>query len=134
MKSTALIPLIVLMVAYSAQAAEKSYPTDPPVSHFQGSCDSDPDGTKFAKRACYTSFDPEYAPFGPSYRPPICNKKPVTELQRELWLDLPKVPGLPGVFGRVQIGRRALAFTSLFLSGSWGREPRSRLRTLKTKS
>ncbi|HEX7587605.1 MAG TPA: hypothetical protein VF478_04755 [Anaerolineae bacterium] len=84
MKSSAMIPLVVLLVAHSAQAAEMSDPTDPPVSHFQGSCDGDPDGTKFAKRACYTSFDPNRAAFGPAYRPPTCAKKEVSELQRDL--------------------------------------------------
>ena len=142
MKSSALIPLVVLIVAYSAQAAEKSYPTDPPVSHFQGSCDSDPDGTMFAKRACYTTFDPGHAPFGPSYRPPTCDKShTVTELQRELLAKAysrapdyvkAKLCRLTQLFvaeystgpwaswglWRVQIGNQALAFTSVSPSES----------------
>jgi len=53
MKSSAFIPFVVVMAAYSAQAAESSYqkdPTEPPVSHFQGSCESDPDGTTRANK------------------------------------------------------------------------------------
>jgi hypothetical protein len=116
MKSSSLIPLIVLMVAYSAQAAEKSNPTDPPVSHFQGTCDSDPDGTKFAKRACYTSFDPEYTPFGPSYRPPICDKKPVTELQREL---LAKAYSLAPDYVKAKLCRLTQVFVARSSKGPW---------------
>src|SRR5258708_10512029 len=85
MKSSAFISLVVLMVAYSAQAAESPNPTGPPISHFQGSCESDADGTKFAARACYTRYDPGQAGFGRSYRPPTFHKSPrVTESQREL--------------------------------------------------
>src|SRR5437868_9026962 len=82
MKSSALIPFVVVVAAYSAQAAESSYqkdPTEPPVSHFQGSCESDPDGTKFAEKACYTTYYPGKQGFEKGYRPPVCNKKPVTK-------------------------------------------------------
>jgi hypothetical protein len=87
MKSSALIPLVALMAAHSAQAAETPYqtgPTEPPVSHFQGSCDSDPDGTKFAEKACYTNYYPGDAGFGRDYRPPACLKKTVTKRQKEV--------------------------------------------------
>jgi hypothetical protein len=84
MKASVLIPLIFFVSAGSAQAAERPAPTEPPVSHFQGSCDSDPDGKKFAAKACYTRYDPGKAGFGASYRPPACEKsKPVSEQQRE---------------------------------------------------
>jgi hypothetical protein len=87
MKSSALIPFVVVVAAYSAQAAESSYqkdPTDPPVSHFRGSCESDPDGTKFADKACYTTYNPGNQGFGKGYRPPVCNKKPVTKREKEV--------------------------------------------------
>jgi hypothetical protein len=117
MKSSALIPLVVLIVAYSAQAAEKSYPTDPPVSHFQGSCDSDPDGTMFAKRACYTTFDPGHAPFGPSYRPPICDKShTVTELQREL---LAKAYSRAPDYVKAKLCRLTQLFVAEYSTGPW---------------
>jgi len=84
MKASVLIPLIFFVSAGSAQAAERPAPTEPPVSHFQGSCDSDPDGKKFAAKACYTRYDPGKAGFGASYRPPACEKsKPVSEQQKE---------------------------------------------------
>jgi hypothetical protein len=82
MKASALIPLIFFVSATSAQAAER--PTEPPTSHFQGACDSDPDGKKFAAKACYTRYDPGKAGFGASYQPPTCEKSnPVSEQQRE---------------------------------------------------
>jgi hypothetical protein len=86
MKSGALFPLIVLtMAAYSAQAAEQRKPTEPPVSHFQGTCDSDPDGKKFAAKACYTSYYPGEAGVGRAYRPPTCDKrKQVSNRQKEV--------------------------------------------------
>src|SRR5882757_7731794 len=84
MRTSVLIPLIFFVSAGSAQAAERPAPTEPPVSHFQGSCDSDPDGKKFAAKACYTRYDPGKAGFGASYRPPACEKsKPVSEQQKE---------------------------------------------------
>jgi hypothetical protein len=84
MKASVLIPLIFFVSAGSVQAAERAGPTEPPVSHFQGSCDSDPDGKKFAAKACYTRYDPGRVGFGASYRPPACEKsKPVSEQQRE---------------------------------------------------
>jgi hypothetical protein len=91
MKSSALIPFVVVVAAYSAQAAETSYqkdPTEPPVSHFRGSCESDPDGTKFAEKACYTSYDPSRQPFGKGYLPPVCNKKLVTKREKEVLANL----------------------------------------------
>jgi hypothetical protein len=88
MKSSTLIPLVFLMMAHSAQAAKLPVPdgpSDPPVSHFQGACESDPEGTKFAQKACYTVFDPAHAPFDHRYRPPVCRPKPaVTQSQREV--------------------------------------------------
>jgi hypothetical protein len=85
MKSSALIPLIVLMTTYSTEAAEApTPPSGPPVTHFQGSCQSDPDGTRFAAKACYTFYYPGSAGFGRAYRPPTCAKKPVTEHQKEI--------------------------------------------------
>jgi len=87
MKSSAFIPFVVVMAAYSAQAAESSYqkdPTEPPVSHFQGSCESDPDGTKFADKACYTTYYPGEQGFGKDYQPPACKKKPVSKREKEV--------------------------------------------------
>jgi hypothetical protein len=83
MKSSALIPFVVLAAAYSAQAAEPTYqrnPTAPPTSHFQGTCESDPDGTKFAAKVCYSGYYyPDDAGKGSDYHPPVCRKKPVSK-------------------------------------------------------
>jgi hypothetical protein len=90
MKSIALIPLAFLTMTHSAlAAAELPYqnrPTEPPVSHFKGTCDSDPDGTKFAEKACYTTYYPGnyLKPKSSAYRPPVCGKKPVTKDQKEV--------------------------------------------------
>jgi hypothetical protein len=83
MKSSALIPLVVLAAACSAQAAEPTYqkdPTEPPPTHFQGSCESDPDGTKFAAKACYSAYYyPGDAGKGSDYHPPVCKTRPVSK-------------------------------------------------------
>jgi hypothetical protein len=86
MKSSALFPFVVLAIAaHSVQAAEYRKPTEPPVSHFRGTCDSDPDGKKFAEKACYTSFNPGKAGKGRRYHPPTCDKSPqVTHQQKEM--------------------------------------------------
>jgi hypothetical protein len=97
MRPIALIPLIFLAITYSANAASQSYqqsaspsyqkyPTTPPETHFQGTCDSDPDGTKFADKACYTSFkNPGETVFAPRYRPPTCDKsRPLTQEQKSI--------------------------------------------------
>src|SRR3954447_18357985 len=88
MRATALIPLVFLAITYSAKAAAASYlayPTTPPETHFQGTCVSDPDGTKFAEKACYTAFDPGRSGFAPSYRPPACDKStPVVQPQKDI--------------------------------------------------
>jgi hypothetical protein len=85
MKSSALIPLIVVMAAYSTQAAEAP-PSGPPVTHFQGSCESDPDGKKFAAKACYVTRDyyPKISGFHGAYHRPTCGKRPVSEGQRQV--------------------------------------------------
>jgi hypothetical protein len=117
MKSSALIPLVALVAAYSAQAAEAPYPTDPPVSHFQGSCDSDPDGTKFAQKACYTTFDPGRAGFGASYHPPTCEKStPVTERQREV---LAKAYSLAPDYVKGRLCRLTQFFVARSYGGPW---------------
>ena len=87
MKSSALIPFVVVVAACSAQAAEFSYqkdPTEPPISHFKGSCEVDPDGTKFADKACYTKYYPGNQGFGKNYRPPVCSKRPVANRDKEV--------------------------------------------------
>ena len=118
MKSSALISLVVLMVAYSAQAAESPDPTGPPVSHFQGSCESDPDGTKFAARACYTRYDPGKAGFGRLYRPPTCHKSPqVTEGQREL---LAKAYSRAPSYVKAKLCRLTQLFVTRSYQGPWG--------------
>ena len=75
MKSSALIPFVVVMAAYSAQAAEQRKLTEPPVSHFRGTCESDPDGKKFAAKACYTSYYPGKQGYYRGYTPPTCDPK-----------------------------------------------------------
>jgi len=85
MKSSALIPFVVVMAAYSAQAAEQRKLTEPPVSHFRGTCESDPDGKKFAAKACYTSYYPGKQGYYRGYTPPTCDpKQEVTDQQREV--------------------------------------------------
>jgi hypothetical protein len=85
MKPNALFPFVLLVVGYSAQAADSPRPADPPVSHFQGVCDSDPDGKKFAEKACYTSDNPADAGYRDEYRSPACDKgKPLTDQQRQM--------------------------------------------------
>ncbi|WP_024508947.1 hypothetical protein [Bradyrhizobium sp. ARR65] len=85
MKSNTLFTFVVLMIAaYSVQAAERPKPTEPPVSHFQGTCDSDPDGKKFAEKACYTSYNPGRAGMDGGYRPPACDKRKVSDQQKEV--------------------------------------------------
>jgi hypothetical protein len=88
MRAIALIPLIFLTITYSAKAAAApypEYPTTPPETHFQGTCVSDPDGTKFAEKACYTAFDPGRSGFAPFYRPPTCDKStPVAQTQKDI--------------------------------------------------
>src|SRR3954467_12022438 len=88
MRATALIPLVFLSITCSATAGPASYqkyPTTPPETHFQGTCVSDPDGTKFAEKACYTAFDPGRSGFAPSYRPPACDKStPVVQPQKAI--------------------------------------------------
>jgi hypothetical protein len=88
MRATALIALVFLTITYSAKAVAASYPpypTTPPETHFQGTCVSDPDGTKFAEKACYTTFDPGRSGFAPSYRPPACDKStPVVQAQKDI--------------------------------------------------
>lgn len=69
MKPNALFPFVLLFAGYSAQAADTPRPAAPPVSHFQGTCDSDPDGKKFAARACYTRDNPADAGYGDEYQP-----------------------------------------------------------------
>jgi hypothetical protein len=76
MKSSGLILLGFFILAHSARAVEVPGPTTPPVSHFQRPCDDDPDGMKFAGKACYTRYDPGDQPFGSGYVPPHCDKDP----------------------------------------------------------
>jgi hypothetical protein len=84
MKSSALFPFVVLMMAAcSVQAAEKRKLTDPPVSFFQGTCESDPDGKKFAAKVCYTSYYPGRAITRSRYRPPTCEGT-VSDQQRDM--------------------------------------------------
>ena len=88
MRTIGLISLGFLATTYPAQAAAASYtefPTSPPETHFQGTCVSDPDGTKFAEKACYTAFYPGRSGFAPAYRPPTCDKStPVTQAQKDI--------------------------------------------------
>jgi hypothetical protein len=119
MKSRALVPLVVVMLSHSsAQAAEAPGPTGPPVSHFQGSCDSDPDGAKFAAKACYTAYDPGQAGYGASYRPPVCDKStPVTERQREV---LAKAYSRAPDYVKARLCRLTQLFVTRPSAGSWG--------------
>ena len=88
MRATALIPLIFLTITCSAKAGEapyQKYPTTPPETYFKGTCDSDPDGKKFAEKACYTTvYHPNQSGYGPRYKPPTCDKsKPLTQEQKD---------------------------------------------------
>ncbi len=85
MQSRVLFALIVIAAACSAKAAEAPRPTEPPVSHFQGACESDPDGTRFAAKVCYTDYYPGQAGSGSAYHPPTCSEKSVlTDRQKEM--------------------------------------------------
>ena len=85
MRATALIPLVFLTILYSAKAATPSFPhpTTPPETHFRGTCVSDPDGTKFAEKACYTDFYPRDSGYAPRYRSPTCGK-PASQAQKDV--------------------------------------------------
>jgi len=97
MRPIALIPLIFLAITYSANAASTSYkqsaspsyptyPTTAPETFFQGTCDSDPDGAKFAEKVCYTTFkNPGQTVFAPRYQPPTCDKsRPLSPEQKSI--------------------------------------------------
>jgi hypothetical protein len=85
MKASVLIPLIFFVWAGTAYAGYLPGPTEPPVTHFRGTCDSDPDGKKFAEKACFTTYDPGHVGFHSRYKPPICDKSmPVTEQQKDV--------------------------------------------------
>jgi hypothetical protein len=85
MKASALIPLIFFVSAGSAHAGYRPGPTEPPATHFRGPCDSDPDGKKFAEKACFTTYDPGHVGFHSRYKPPVCDKStPVTEQQKDI--------------------------------------------------
>ena len=118
MKSSALIPLVFFVIIHPALAAEFPYqsrPTEPPVSHFKGTCDVDADGTKFAEKACYTTYYPGDAKKGSAYRPPVCQKKPVSKDQKEV---------LAKIYSRAPdyLQARLCRLTQLFVTPSspWG--------------
>jgi hypothetical protein len=118
MKTSTLIPLVFLAMAHSARAVEFPYqnrPTQPPVSHFKGTCEVDADGTKFAEKACYTTYYPGDAKTGSAYRPPVCQKKPVSKDQKEV---------LAKIYSRAPdyLQARLCRLTQLFVTRSspWG--------------
>jgi hypothetical protein len=118
MKLSALIPVLFLLAAHSAPATElpsKSRPIEPPVSHFKGICDTDGDGTKFADKACYTDYYPGDALKGSAYRPPVCQKKAVSNAQKEV---------LAKIYSRSPdyLQARLCRLTQLFVTDSfpWG--------------
>jgi hypothetical protein len=120
MRAIALISLVFLST-YAAKAATPSYlksPTTPPETHFQGTCVSDPDGTKFADKACYVSaFDPGKSGFAPSYRPPTCDKKtPVPQAQKDI---LAKAYSRAPDYMKGKLCR----LTQLFVTKSYGPTP-----------
>jgi hypothetical protein len=119
MKASVWIPLIFLVSAYSAKAAEPARPTEPPVSHFRGACDSDADGKKFAEKACYTRiYDPEKAGFGTAYQPPACDKsKAVTEKQKD---TLAKTYARAPDYMKAKLCRLTQLFVTRSSQGSWG--------------
>jgi hypothetical protein len=83
MRLNILFSFILLFTGYSAHAADN--PSGPPVSHFQGTCESDPDGKKFAAKVCYTRDNPADAGYGSEYQRPACdNSRQVTEPQRQM--------------------------------------------------
>ncbi len=85
MKASVLIPFIFFVWAGTAYAGHLPGPTEPPTSHFRGTCDNDPDGRKFAGKVCFTTYDPGHVGFGARYKPPVCDKStPVTEQQRDI--------------------------------------------------
>jgi hypothetical protein len=123
MNANALILLAGLLIATPAQAVDPSKLSKPPVSHFQGRCERDDDGRKFAAKACYTKFNPanEFEPNKTEpYRRPTCDDTVVTESQKEL---LAKAYSLAPSYAKARLCR----LTQLFLTaasdpewGSWG--------------
>jgi hypothetical protein len=85
MRATALIPLVFLTIPYCVKAATPSfpYPTTPPETHFLGTCVSDPDGKRFAEKACYTDFYPGDSGYAPRYRSPTCSQ-PASQAQKDV--------------------------------------------------
>ena len=76
MKSSALIPFIVVVAACSAQAAEITKdPTEPPVSHFRGRARATPMVRSSRTKACYTTYYPGKRVIMGEYRPPTCDPK-----------------------------------------------------------
>lgn len=91
--------------------------TDKLVSHFQGTCESDPEGTKFAAKACYTDYYP--GPAGQAYQPPACDKgETLTDAQRQM---LAKVYKRAPDYVRARLCRLTQFFVTKSTSGEpWG--------------
>jgi hypothetical protein len=117
MRAIGLISLIFLAATYPVKAASPytEFPTSPPETHFVGTCVSDPDGTKFAEKACYTVFDPGRSRFAPSYRPPTCNKSPLSQEQKDI---LAKAYVLAPDYMKAKLCRLTKVFVTH--SASWG--------------
>jgi hypothetical protein len=117
MKASILIPLIFFVSASSAQAAERPRPSEPPSSHFQGSCDSDPDGKRFAEKACYTTYNPGKAGFGAAYHPPGCDKSgELTARQKE---TLAKAYARAPDYVKAKLCRLTKLFVTHSTDGAW---------------
>ena len=117
MRTSVLIPLIFFVSAGSVQAAERPAPTEPPVSHFQGACDSDPDGKRFAEKACYTTYNPGKAGFGAAYHPPGCDKSAaLTDRQKE---SLAKAYARAPAYVKAKLCRLTQLFVTHSYDGAW---------------
>jgi hypothetical protein len=118
MKSSALIPLVFLTMACSVQAAELPAPAGPPVTNFRGTCESDPDGTKFAAKACYTAYDPYYAGKKKNYKRPTCDAThPVNDLQRQI---LAKAYSRSPDYVKAKLCRLTKLFVTTYAGYGWG--------------
>jgi hypothetical protein len=124
----ALILFVCLTVAWgapSAEAAKRSKSSKPyadATSYFRGPCESDPDGTKFAARACYLDrkFDAASLADRRSYQRPTCDRS--IEIAASRKAVLAKAYTLAPNYMRGRLCR----LTQLFLTnadapwGSWG--------------
>lgn len=126
MKSWAPIVLVGVMLAFSTQLADSARRPSlqaGSVNHFQGQCENDPDGTRFAAKACYLNysrFDPARAGFGRLYHRPTCDRsKELPEPKKDV---LARAYVLAPNYVKAKLCRLTQVFVTQprDLWGSWG--------------